>query len=983
VQQQLPTPAPSRTLQNAAASCGGPSQQQQQPTIERGSLASSAAPYPPQAQQEQRRQHQLAAHDPYESARRAALLTLSSRSPVAAAVDKLPPRGGPAPAAAGQHGGGSGGALSTKYRLAGVMKELGYAVTANADAFQALLSQFRGLDEASVAGVLGLLATTHKGLQPDGLGLADTMRTILTSSGSGGAAAAQAGSSGAGASAAGWNVAVVMDSIKAAAPALSWQRVAEALDYEGFAVPDAAGFSLLMAAWRRATSEPFPLTAIAGRLWANAPGQLSLLVQAVSAPPDVLSWERSPKKIAPLEGMGQGKSPLGTPNQAWASLDLLAVLAQMAELPRLGPSVLELLRRGPVASCPEVLVACTAFLRGPHDLAWGSMERYVWDSVAAPLLFDGAPSSSRNVLLQRLWAQRRDALLQAMAHYRTERPERLSELLDVLGEVKGMPGALDTAPPALAVALAALAAQRKALDLDAWLAGACARDATSGSMMQAAIAFLEGQLSGIAEGRLQPAPPAAAAGSGRTTSSSGGAGPGVASLGAESATAFLRALYTAGAGVLPGLANQLVRVLELGKKAFPSAEAALAAAAASPLAGSAADSGLAGGSGGGTFPEAIELEANGYFQKLYHERQPVEELVAQLTVFRAGSQHQQLVFACMVHNLFDEYRFFPNYPDQELDTTAALFGALLHHALLTNITLDMALRHVLDALAQPPDSKMFRFGLGAARQVQPDLAGWPAFCERALAIPHLKAADPALHALMVASAQAAAEAAGGGGGGSGSGGGGGGGGAATAAGGSSGGADKAADGSSTTTPTAAPAAGSGGGSSSSSMPNGTTSSTAKGSEAAPAAQQGARSAAPGATAAKAAGAANGPQPAAAAKAGGAVGAKAAGGAASGGGGGVPSMDPDDGSAVASQAASLALNDKPERLMLNMTLNNETLDVAERKRDDTAAPNDATTDKVCVCVCVCVSVCLSRRGCHLMRRGGVQQGPCQLSRPARS
>lgn len=49
----------------------------------------------------------------------------------------------------------------------------------------------------------------------------------------------------------------------------------------------------------------------------------------------------------------------------------------------------------------------------------------------------------------------------------------------------------------------------------------------------------------------------------------------------------------------------------------------------------------------------------------------------------------------MVHNLFDEYRFFPNYPDLELDTTAALFGALLHHQLLTNITLGMALRHVL------------------------------------------------------------------------------------------------------------------------------------------------------------------------------------------------------------------------------------------------------------------------------------------------
>lgn len=30
---------------------------------------------------------------------------------------------------------------------------------------------------------------------------------------------------------------------------------------------------------------------------------------------------------------------------------------------------------------------------------------------------------------------------------------------------------------------------------------------------------------------------------------------------------------------------------------------------------------------------------------------------------------EQEVFACMVHNLFDEYRFFPKYPDKELHTT--------------------------------------------------------------------------------------------------------------------------------------------------------------------------------------------------------------------------------------------------------------------------------------------------------------------------
>ena len=35
----------------------------------------------------------------------------------------------------------------------------------------------------------------------------------------------------------------------------------------------------------------------------------------------------------------------------------------------------------------------------------------------------------------------------------------------------------------------------------------------------------------------------------------------------------------------------------------------------------------------------------------------------------SGAPREQQVFACMVHSLFDEYRFFHNYPDKELHTT--------------------------------------------------------------------------------------------------------------------------------------------------------------------------------------------------------------------------------------------------------------------------------------------------------------------------
>lgn len=48
----------------------------------------------------------------------------------------------------------------------------------------------------------------------------------------------------------------------------------------------------------------------------------------------------------------------------------------------------------------------------------------------------------------------------------------------------------------------------------------------------------------------------------------------------------------------------------------------------------------------------------------------VQQLVELLCGFKASAApREREVFACMVHSLFDEYRFFHNYPDKELHTT--------------------------------------------------------------------------------------------------------------------------------------------------------------------------------------------------------------------------------------------------------------------------------------------------------------------------
>ncbi len=73
-------------------------------------------------------------------------------------------------------------------------------------------------------------------------------------------------------------------------------------------------------------------------------------------------------------------------------------------------------------------------------------------------------------------------------------------------------------------------------------------------------------------------------------------------------------------------------------------------------------------------------------------------------------QREQEIFACMIHNLFDEYQFFHKYPEKELRITGILFGTLVQHQLVSSITLGIALRYVLEALRKPTwqSGKMFR-----------------------------------------------------------------------------------------------------------------------------------------------------------------------------------------------------------------------------------------------------------------------------------
>jgi CCR4-NOT transcription complex subunit 1 len=614
---------------------------------------------------------------------------------IAAAVDALP--AGDTDTMAADPGGGSA------QWLARAMQELGYACTANEAAFKNLLKQFPGrVDEPAVAEALGLMARTVRGLEPDGLGLSATLAAVLAE---GGAPAAPLGEAGS----ATWNVGVVVDVIRAAAPALAWRRVAELLDRDGFIVPEPAGLGILTTALRRATGESLPISALVGRVWGNAAGQLSLLAAATVAPPDAVAWDASPRRVAPLDGLAGGASPSGTANGCWLSVDLLSVLCQLADAGQ-AVAVRNLLEAGPGKSCREVLLCSLGALQPAGDADWGPLQRALWSTLLPPYLAGHANSP---LVLRRLWDSNATALLKGMGLWAGGDPARVSQVLDVVQQLGALPAALDAAPPELALDLADAAARRELLGatMDNWLAERLARHGAA--LARPVVMYLETRMNpGAAAAAQQQLPPDAAR-----------APP--PQLARETAACFLRGLHSfvaVGGGAEFG--GDVARVQAQAAAAYPGSEALLAAAAVVP----------ATGAGAGPFPTDVEDDANAHFQQIYSENRPVAEVVEQMRRAKTGGVPRQMdVFNCMVHNLLDEFRFFPNYPDKELSVTAQLFGCLVGANLFSGVDLGVATQCVLTALAEPPDTKLFSFGLGALRQFCGDLARWPAFCSSAAA----------------------------------------------------------------------------------------------------------------------------------------------------------------------------------------------------------------------------------------------------------
>uniref|UniRef100_A0A1D1XGX4 CCR4-NOT transcription complex subunit 1 n=1 Tax=Anthurium amnicola TaxID=1678845 RepID=A0A1D1XGX4_9ARAE len=571
--------------------------------------------------------------------------------------------------------------IEREMSMADIIKELGYGCTATISHCKEMLSLFLPLDELTICKILGTIACTHIG-HDDGQNVHATFCSALGINSTTDSSVLSS-----------WNVDVLVDSIKQLAPETNWTQVMENMDHEGFLIPDEHSFFTFMSIYARACQDPFPLHVVCGSVWKNAEGQLSFLRYAVSAPPEVFTFSHSGKKLPYVES---APLPSGHGNQAWYCLDLLDVLALLSE--RGHASSVRTLLEYPLQLLPEVLLLGVAHINSAYNLL-----QYEVSSSVFPLV---VRNSAKSYAIHHLWHVNPKLVLRGFVDIHSIDPESIVRILDVCQEQKILLPVLDGTPFSFSIKLAAFASRKEYINLEKWLNDNLStyKDA----FFEGCMDFLKGIIGdGINDRSLQRP--------GNSTN-----------IYQETIPAFFKGLQTHSRFVSQHLCEELNKLHLTFSRANPRIQN-----------GSASETLASDGSA-----EEVETEANSYFHQMFSEQLSVDTMVQTLARFKESSdRREQLIFECMIGNLFEEYKFFPKYPDRQLKIAAVLFGSLIKHQLVTHLTLGIALRCVLDALRKSIDSKMFMFGAKALEQFRDRLIEWPQYCNHILQISHLRSTN--------------------------------------------------------------------------------------------------------------------------------------------------------------------------------------------------------------------------------------------------
>ncbi|KAL1947536.1 hypothetical protein VTO73DRAFT_13260 [Trametes versicolor] len=503
---------------------------------------------------------------------------------------------------------------------------------------------------------------------------------------------------------------------------LNWAAAIKAFDMPDRQGVDTATLKLLIAILMNAPRDDNQ-HAVTGfwQLWSNTLYQLRLLDALLSLPADTFNFVNLPgRKIVTVDDVA-GASPTikslaaNVQGHTWNSLDLFEVLVQAADLnnPDVENTVREMLDKAVKISAELVHMGLLQVPQSP----WNDIRLDYTQRLLAMFL---AGHPNHQLVFMRIWQIEPVYLTNAFRDFYEESPLNITRILDVAQDLKILDSLLEVRPFTFALDVAALASRREYLNLDKWLADNVS--AHGADFLHAVIAFLDLKMESEKAQRVSDPP----------------VDPRTMQLSPQTITIFLRVLRNSSAIMHESDIDYCLEVRNACLQIHPRLM--------NLIPGSDTEPGFAVVS----YSAEIETEVDGIYKQMYDEQITIDDVIKLLQRNKTSSSpRDHEIFSCMLHFLFDEYKFFQHcYPPRELAMTGYLFGSLIQFQLVDFIPLGIAIRYVLDALGCPPETNLFKFGLQALSRFESRLAEWQPLCQALLKIPHLLEARPELAVII-------------------------------------------------------------------------------------------------------------------------------------------------------------------------------------------------------------------------------------------
>ncbi|KAH9946365.1 Not1-domain-containing protein [Epithele typhae] len=498
---------------------------------------------------------------------------------------------------------------------------------------------------------------------------------------------------------------------------LNWAATIRAFDMSDRQGVDTATLKLLIAILMNSPrDEPHAVTGF-WQLWTNIPYQLRLLDAMLSLPADTFSFVNLPgRKIVTVEDVA-GASPTikslaaNVQGHTWNSLDLFEVLVQAADSKNTDVTnfVREMLDKAVKISAELVHMG----LLQVQQQSWNEIRLDYTQRLLAMFL---AGHPNHQLVFMRIWQIQPAYLTNAFRDFYDESNQNITRILDVAQDLKILDSLLEVRPFKFALDVAALASRREYLNLDKWLADNVT--AHGADFLHSVIAFLELKMDSEKTVRVADPP----------------VEPRTMQLSPQTIAIFLRVLRNSSSIMHESDVDYCLEVRNACLQIHPRLM--------NLLPGSDVEPGFTVVS----YSAEIESEVDGIYKQMYDEHITIDDVIKLLQRNKASSNSRDHeIFSCMLHFLFDEYKFFQAYyPPRELAMTGYLFGSLIQYQLVDFIPLGIAIRYVLDALNCTPETNLFKFGIQALSRFESRLSEWQPLCQALLKIPHLLEARPDL-----------------------------------------------------------------------------------------------------------------------------------------------------------------------------------------------------------------------------------------------